>query len=106
MLAQALEVLLQLRMARSKVLEQSGAVGHFDQHATEMPVEGQPFRLCLNGSDGPLEFGHLVADGGHLLPGALDFTHHDLKPLKFAHGLAEGRPLKNAVVDATLRRPQ
>ena len=86
MLRQALQMLLQARMAGLEVLDERCTVPDLDQHTAKMAMQGEAFWLGFNRSDGAFQFRNLVADGGDLLTGGLDFTDDNLQPLKFAHG--------------------
>lgn len=86
-------------MAGAEVFQKRGTVGHLDQDAAKVAVKRHALGLGLDRCDGPLKFGDLIAHCGHLLTCILDLANNDLKPFEFAHGCAEGRSLKNAVVD-------
>lgn len=98
MLCETLQVFLKASMARFEIADESLAVADFDKHTTKMTVKGQTLGLAFDGGDGAFQFRHLVSHRGHLLPCSLHFPDDDLEAFEFAHGLGEGRPLKNAVV--------
>lgn len=106
MLSETLQVFLKSSMARFEIADESLAVADFDEHTAKVTVKGQTLGLPFDGGDGAFQFRHLVSHRGHLLPCSLHFPDDDLEAFEFAHGLAEGRPLKNAVVPTRPHLPR